>query len=107
MCLYFFLVEEFIFGMMNWQNTLHIVIVFLENETSRYYWETISHESVSLAAKEKKQKGIDVITDKEIPFPCPALPFDTGWTHPPMPPLPYLFSEYNVAHSPVKLFSDD
>jgi len=43
-------------------------IVFLENETSRYYWETINHESVSLAAKEKKQKGIDVITDKEIPF---------------------------------------
>ena len=43
-------------------------IVFLENETSRYYWETINHESVSLAAKAKKQKGIDVITDKEIPF---------------------------------------
>ena len=43
-------------------------IVFLENETSRYYWETINQASVTLAAKEKKEKGIDVITDKEIPF---------------------------------------
>jgi hypothetical protein len=43
-------------------------IVFLENETSKYYWETINQASVTLAAKEKKEKGIDVITDKEIPF---------------------------------------
>ena len=43
-------------------------IVFLENETSRYYWETINQASVSLAATEKKEKGLDVITDKEIPF---------------------------------------
>ena len=43
-------------------------MVFLENETSRYYWETINQASVTLAAKEKKEKGIDVITDKEIPF---------------------------------------
>ena len=43
-------------------------IVFLENETSKYYWETINQASVLLAAKEKKGKGFDVITDKEIPF---------------------------------------
>ena len=43
-------------------------IVFLENETSKYYWETINQASVELAAKEKKEKGLDVLADKEIPF---------------------------------------
>ena len=43
-------------------------MVFLENETSRYYWETINQASVALAARKKKEKGIDVTTDKEIPF---------------------------------------